>query len=122
MLIALLTIMLLGGGASASLDYIADSRDAVKTVMAEDGRQKDALSVLKAMKKRAKSQNKLVRKSVKELGKLLEGREDITAEGDDILDRHLENVASYSSDMLDLRFELKEQITRDEWGQIFSEE
>ena len=122
MLIALLTIMLLGGGASASLDYIADSRDAVKTVMAEDGRQKDALSVLKAMKKRAKSQNKLVRKSVKELGKLLEGREDITAEGDDILDRHLENVESYSSDMLDLRFELKEQITRDEWGQIFSEE
>jgi len=122
MLIALLTIMLLGGGASASLDYIADSRDAVKTVMAEDGRQKDALSVLKAMKKRAKSQNKLVRKSVKELGKLLEGREDITAEGDDILDRHLENVESYSSDMIDLRFELKEQITRDEWGQIFSEE
>ena len=122
MLIALLTIMLLGGGASASLDYIADSRDAVKTVMAEDGRQKDALSVLKAMKKRAKSQNKLVRKSVKELGKLLEGREDITAEGDDILDRHLENIESYSSDMLDLRFELKEQITRDEWGQIFSEE
>ena len=122
MLIALLTIMLLGGGASANLDYIADSRDAVKTVMAEDGRQKDALSVLKAMKKRAKSQNKLVRKSVKELGKLLEGREDITVEGDDILDRHLENVESYSSDMLDLRFELKEQITRDEWGQIFSEE
>ena len=80
------------------------------------------LSVLKAMKKRAKSQNKLVRKSVKELGKLLEGREDITAEGDDILDRHLENIESYSSDLLDLRFELKEQITRDEWGQIFSEE
>lgn len=119
MLIALLTILLLGGGTSKFLDFMGDSEDAVKTVMAKDGRQKDALNVLKAMEKTTKGQNKQIRKSIKELGKLIEGRDDVTSEIDGIIDRHFENLDSYSSDIIELRFELKEQITREEWGRIF---
>ncbi len=122
MLIALLISLLLGGGASAFLDYVADSEDAVKTVMVKDERQKDALNLLKSMKKRSKAHNKEVKKTVKELSELVEVRENEITEIAAIGDRHLENIESYNSDILDLRYELKEQITREEWAQIFPEE
>ena len=118
MLIALLTILILGGGSSVFLDYIADSKDAIKTVMIKDRGQKDALDILKAMKKRSKSHGKEIRKTIKELGKHLEGRDDNAAEIAAIGDRHYENIELYTSDILDLRFEIKEHVTREEWAQI----
>jgi len=39
MLIAFFTILLLGGSSTATLAYIADTQDTVKTVMEKDGRQ-----------------------------------------------------------------------------------
>ena len=52
MLIALLTILFLSGGSSVFLDYIADSKDAIKTVMIKDRGQQEALDILNAMKKK----------------------------------------------------------------------
>jgi len=122
MLIALLTILFLSGGSSVILDYIADSKDAIKTVMIKDRGQQEALDILNVMKKRSRSHNKEIRKTIKEFGKLLEGRDDNAAEIAAIGDRHFENSALYNSDILDLRFELKEHVTREEWAQIFPEE
>ena len=122
MLVALITILLLGGGTSTFLDYIADSKAAVKTVMIKDSGQQAALDILKAMKKSSKSHNKQIRKTIKELGKHLEVRHDNVAEIAAIGDRHFENIELYNSDILDLRFELKEHVTREEWAQIFPEE
>jgi len=122
MLVAILTIIFLGGGTSAFLDYIADSKDAVKTVMVKDARQKEALNILKSMKKRSKGHSKQVRKTIKELEQLIEGRDDNTAEIAAIGDRSFENIESYDRDILGLRFELKEYVTREEWAQIFPEQ
>lgn len=36
------------------------------------------------------------------------------------LDNFVVATEAYSQDMLDLRFELKEHVTREEWGEIFS--
>jgi len=49
------------------LEYIADSRNNVKVVMAKDERQKEALKTLKAMKKRTTTRNKQVKRSAKSL-------------------------------------------------------
>lgn len=122
MLIALMTIYILGGGSSAFLDFVADSRDAVKTVMVKDERQKEALSVLKQMKKTTNAHNKQNRKLKKELGKSIEDREDGTGNLAIIFDQHYEDLGSYTSDILDLRFDLKEHVTREEWVQIFPAE
>ena len=122
MLIALLTILILGGSSSVFLDYIADSKDAIKTVMIKDRVQKEALDILNTMKKRSNSHNKEIRKTIKEFGKHLEGRDDNAAEIAAIGDRHFENIVLYNSDILDLRFELKEHVSREEWAQIFPEE
>ena len=122
MLIALFTIMILGGGSTAALAYIADTQDSVKIVMVKDDRQKEALSTLKAMKKRTNARNKQVRRASKDIAKLL-GQEDInTADIDVIWAGYFAEIDQYDHDMLDLRWELKEHINREEWGEIFSGE
>lgn len=120
MLIALFTILLLGGSSTATLAYIADTQDTVKTVMVKDGRQKGALSTLKAMKKRTNARNKHVKRASKDLNKAL-GQEDInTADIDAIWAGYFAEIDQYDHDMLDLRWELKEHINREEWAAIFS--
>ncbi len=122
MLIALFTIMLLGGSSTATLAYIADTQDSVETVMVKDDRQKEALSTLKAMKKRTDARNKEVKRATKDLNKAL-GQDDInTADIDAIWAGYFAEIDQYDHDMLDLRWELKEHINREEWQEIFSED
>ena len=54
----LITYLILGGGSSSFLDFISDTTDAVKTVVIDDERQDEALSILKSMKTRSKEHNK----------------------------------------------------------------
>jgi len=120
MLIALFTILLLGGGSTATLAYIADTQDSVKTVMVKDDRQKAALSTLKAMKKRTNARNKYVKRASKDMKKTL-GQEDInTTDIDAIWAGYFAEIDQYDHDMLDLRWELKEHINREEWQEIFA--
>ncbi len=120
MLIALFTILLLGGSSTATLAYIADTQDSVKTVMVKDGQQKGALSTLKAMKKRTNARNKKVKRASKDLNKAL-GQEDMNpADIDAIWAGYFAEIDQYDHDMLDLRWALKEHINREEWAAIFS--
>ncbi len=120
MLIALFTILILGGSSTAMLAFIADTQDSVKIVMVKDERQKEALTTLKAMKKRTNARNKQVKRATKNLNKAL-GQDDInTADIDAIWAGYFAEIHQYDHDMLDLRFELKEHINREEWEEIFS--
>lgn len=123
MLIALMTILFLGGGAAPGfMDYIADSRDQVKDVM-EKGEQRDqALDTLKSMKERAKEFNKQGKRTAKDLGKLLETGGASEQEINAIWSAHFDNYDKFNNDMLDLRFELKDSVSRDEWVQVFPKE
>jgi len=121
MLIALFTILLLGGSSTGMLDFIADSRDEVKVVMERGERRTDALSTLKAMKRRTDARNKVVKRSAEELTWLL-SQDDIQESDFDIIwFRYFAERKAYNEDMLDLRFQLKEQLTREEWEQVFSD-
>ncbi len=122
MLIALLTMLLLGGSSTAMLAYIADTQDTVKIVMVKDERQKAALSTLKAMRKRTNARNKQVKRATKDLNKAL-GQDDIsTVDIDAIWAGYFAEVDEYKDDMLDLRWQLKKHVNRDEWEAIFSED
>ena len=57
MLIALITMLLLGGGSTSVLNYIADTRDNVKIVIPKGETQNAALDTLKALKKRTSAHN-----------------------------------------------------------------
>lgn len=119
MLVALITIMLLGGGSAGLLGYIAEARDNVKTVMEKDDRRKAALTTLKDMKKRTNARNKQVKKSSKELTAALSQSEINDADIDAIWEQYIAEVNQHNDDMLDLRFQLKDQLTREEWQQVF---
>ena len=122
MLIALMTILFLGGSTTGLLDFIAQTEDNIKIVMEKDARQKGALATVKEMKKRTKARNKQVNKSRKELSTLLGDPEATEADIDATWNTFYAEVESYNVDMLDLRFELRDRLTRDEWQQVFSED
>ncbi len=119
MLIALITMMLLGGGSAGLLGYIAEARGNVKTVMERDDRRKAALATLKDMKKRTNARDKQVKKSSKELAAALSQSDINDADLDAIWDHYIAEVNQHNYDMLDLRFQLKDQLTREEWQQVF---
>jgi len=119
MLTALLISLLFGGSSTAMLAYIADTQDTVKIVMVKDDRQKAALSTLKAIKKRTNARNKQVRRAMKDLNMALRQDDISTADIDAIWAGYFAEVDQYKDDMLDLRWELKAQINREEWEAIF---
>ena len=122
MLIALFTILLLGGSATGMLDFIADSQDTVKVVMEKDDRRKEVLATLKETKKRTDAYNKMVKGASKDLSKSMSGDEVTEADVDAIWQAYFASRADYNRDMLDLRFQLKDQMTREEWQQVFAED
>jgi uncharacterized protein (DUF1800 family) len=120
MLIAIMTILFLGGG-GGMLDYISDTRGMVKEVMPKDDAREEALAVLKSMKVRAKSRNKVTKQARKDLGKAFENHAVQTEEIDAIWNANFDDADTYRNEMLDLRCELKQYISREEWQEIFSE-
>ena len=120
MLIALITILLLGGSNTGMLDFIADTQDTVKVVMEKDDRRKEALGTLKAMKKRANARNKMVKRTSKDMNKTLSSDDVTDSDVDTIWDTYFSQRAAYNLDMLDLRYQLKDQMTRQEWQQVFA--
>lgn len=122
MLIALMTILFLGGGSSGLFDYIADAKDSVKQTIPKGEEQKIALDTIKAMKKTIKARSKFGGKTTKTLGKLLSNHETTNSEIDAVWEEYFAEMDRYNEEMLDLRFELKTQISRKDWETIFSEE
>ena len=122
MLIALFTILILGGSSTGMLDFIADTQDTVKVVMEKDDRRNEALGTLKAMKKRADAHNKMVKRTSKDMDKVLSSEEADDAGIDAVWGEYFAQRAAYNQDMLDLRYQLKDQMTREEWQQVFAED
>ena len=106
MLIALFTMLILGGGDSGILNFIADTQDTVKVVMEKDDRQKGALSTLKAMKKRVSAHNKILKRTSADLDKALSTDADIDA----IWEAYFKQWDAYNNEMLDLRFQFRDQL------------
>lgn len=121
MLVALLTLLFLGGGdSSVMFGFIAETHDMAKTVIADDGRRDRALDLLNSMKKRTKAFDKNVKKSAKSLGKVWLRHGGDPAEVEAIWQEYFAEVDQYNEEMLDLRYEMTGHVTREEWQAIFS--
>ena len=121
MLLALYTIFFLGGGFSFAIsDLIDDMEQSTKTVVVNDEQKKEALGTIKAMKSLLKDHGKSVGEIGKPLGKELAEHTPRTAEIDKLWDQYIDLSSDTMRDMVELRFQLKDQLTRDEWEQVFS--
>lgn len=121
MLVALLTLLFLGGGSTnAMLAYIADSKPLVKEAVVDETRRADALATLKDMKLEQKDYEKVVKKTVKELKARL--ATDASATSEDFWQKFFAAKQASDEQMLDLRFQLRDQMTREEWQAVFGAE
>ena len=120
MLIALFTIFFLGGSNTGMLDFIAETQDTVKVVMEKDDRRKEALSTLKEIEKRTNGHIKMVSSASNDINRTLSNYEATDADIDTVWEGYFAERADYNRDMLDLRFQLNDQMTREEWQQVFA--
>ena len=66
--------------------------------------------------------NKMVKGTSKNMNKTLSSDEVTNADIDTVWDGYFEQRAAYNQEMLDLRYQLKDQLTREEWRQVFDGE
>lgn len=120
MLLALYTIFVLGGGSAfGPMLFIDDAMDNTKTVIVSKDRQKEVNATLKSMQQRSKEYTSAVKDTLKGLSADSNPHEANAADIDAFWKDVFELNTQFSNDFLDKRFELREQLDRDEWEAIF---
>ena len=122
MLMALIAVLFLGGGVQdAVLDHIGETRGSVKEVINERDRRSDINATLDQMKKRSKQRGRSGRQALKTLQAAMSDHEVNQAEIDRLFDDYLQSLKDYNEDMIDLRFQLRDQLNREEWEALFGD-
>ena len=123
MLIALLTILFLGGASPDSpvLDYIGDTKKNVATVIVDFERRENVSSTLKAAKKRTSEYSTAARPIAKQMEKALTLHVASETGMNAALDEYFSVRNAYNIDMINLRADLKEQVSREEWQALFGQ-
>ena len=122
MLIALMTILFLGGSVQdAVLDYIKETKAVVKEVVEDKSRLSEVNETLADMKKRSKERNKSAKQVLKQLQGEMSAHDVNETNIDSIFDDYLQTLIDYNTNMVDLRFQLKDQVSREEWDALFGQ-
>jgi hypothetical protein len=123
MLITIITILFFAGGSSSMglLYDFGDTKKLVKTYVVDDERKDAALDVVKEFKARGKAENKSIKALSKQVKNSLADNEGVDAQAEYLGEEFLDNTRVYYKDLLDLRFKLREQFTREEWAAAYAE-
>jgi hypothetical protein len=120
MALALFTIFVLsGGGTFGPMLFIDEALDSAKTVIVDDDQRKGATATLKAMKSSASDYTKATKKLAKDMDFDADDREVSNEDIDVFWDDLLALNSGYSKEIVDLRFQLRDQLSRDEWEAMF---
>jgi hypothetical protein len=121
-LILLATWLFFGGGASSALVVYdrppSQVKKAVKIVITDVGRRDVILSDISAWEGAQKKRDKEVRAAREELFKTLRRKDAQRSEAEPTTAKLDETLAAMDRSFLDLRFRVKEQVTRTEWAGI----
>ena len=121
LLAALIALLFLGAGAGLMLDGIDHIHDSIESQIADDGTRKEALEVVDRMKDTAKKFADTDGDGEKELLKLVQQHETTTAELKNHLDAVYQQRIEYQQQMLTMRFELKDTLSREQWNNVFAQ-
>jgi len=121
MLIAIYTIFFLGGGGTfGPMNFIDEALGNTKAAIVDDDRRKDATASLKTMKARTKQHTKAIKGLSKEFDSSM-GEHEFADEGIDATwDKFFDLNSEYTRDIVEIRFELRDQVTREEWELMFA--
>jgi len=123
MLIAtLIALLFLGSGANMMLDGIDQTKDNIKAAIVDESTRKAALDIVKKLEDTAKDYAKADSDDEKELLKLIQQYETTTAEVQNNLDASFQQRLKYQQEMLAIRVELKDKLSREQWDKVFAED
>ena len=120
MLIAtIIALLFLGSSAGLMLDGIDQMHDNIKSEIVDDGTRKAALEVVDKMEDTTKDFAGTDGDGEKELLKLIQRYETTTAELQSHLDAAYQQRIQYQQQMLTMRFDLKDTLSREQWDRVF---
>jgi len=115
----ILALSLMGGGSFGLLDFIEEKEDLISEIVLEEVRRENSLEIIETIKSKAKEFREVQTSTTEALQQGIENKASLEVV-DDILADHFDKYSHYNSEMIDLRFELKAQITEEEWLAIFA--
>jgi hypothetical protein len=119
MALALYTIFVLSGGGFGPMLFIDEALGSAKVVIVEDDRRKGAIATLKTMKSISSDYTKATKKLAKNMDFDADDRE-VSNEAIDVFWGDLSALNSgYTTEIVELRFQLRDQLSRDEWEAMF---
>jgi hypothetical protein len=118
MLIAALVLFLTGGSAGtlALTEWLDHGADYAKKEIADPVKRRDLLAVMDEMKDRHEVLRKAEEKATREIHKLAERRESRAADFQPALSAYRAEIEPLQTELLDLRFKLASQLTREQWA------
>ena len=119
MLIALLAIMILGGPIGLIGD-IKETRKDIKAVIEKSQERDTALVTLKQMEKLTKRRDKNFKMVRKQILASISDHGYSPNDLDQLWDEYKGTRSNFDREFVELRFELKEHISREDWVKIFS--
>jgi len=121
MLIAtLVALLFLGSGASMMIDGIDQTKDSIKSEIVDESARKAALDIVEKLEDTARDYAKADANDEKVLLKLVQQYGTTNADLKNNMDASYQNRLQYQQQMLALRFELKDKLTREQWDKVFS--
>ena len=119
-LLILLASLFVGGGASTVLTFVqghtpAEVKKVVKKEVADEKRKDAALEIIDEWAKEDKKQDKALGKERKELLKIVTRYDAQRTETEPLTARIDASIHEADRRFLDMRFQLKEQLTKAEW-------
>ena len=120
MLIALLTVMLLGGGSYDLSTFIAEGQDKIESAVDDPQRRQTALDILLAMEDFMSSDNSETSALIERTQQAFSEEKVWSAEELDALFAEARTLkAERAERFIELRLELKATLTSEEWAEVF---
>ena len=120
MLIALLTVMLLGGGSYDLSAFIAEGQDNIESAVDDPQRRQTALDILLAMEDFMSSDNSETTALIERTQQAFSEEKVWSAEELDALFAEARSLkAERAERFIELRLELKAALTGEEWAEAF---
>ena len=123
MLIALIVSLFLSLYSSdlPGMEFIEKVSDLIRETVSEPQRSEEILSLVDDMEKELKDFNKQLKKSSKTLTKLNRNHNSRREDLENVLDELNDRRINSQEKLLEIRFEMKERMSREEWRAVFSE-
>ncbi|HID28823.1 MAG TPA: hypothetical protein EYP19_02325 [Desulfobacterales bacterium] len=122
MLIALIVSLFLSLYSSdlPGMEFIERVSNLIKETVTEPQRSEELLSLVDDMKKEFKDFNNQLKKAGKTLSKLNRNHNSRREDLEDVLDKLNGSRVDSQAKLLEIRFQMKERMSREEWQTVFS--